>query len=857
MEEIIPKRLLKKLETGKWYVIVKTSVDNIIPYLKSDQTFFPEYTDHGLPHTKGVLENCDRLLTNEALQKMSIKDVAILILSAFVHDIGMFIKKDGLTKILFDEDYNKRLSEGLDSLCWAQLWDHYKDDIKRYSDRKLTKLFGSPTPINVIEKDPNNFKNVDILAYGEFLRQYHHRLSYEIVMNGFVGYEDLDILRNTDINEKYREIIAIIARSHGMELRECQKYMVSKLNKTFCGVHVYFLMVLLRMADYIDAGRHRVSDELSAAQLRLSPLSNDEHKWNRSITGIDFLPKEELYIYADPKDSFEFIKIENWIIGMQRELDTSWAFLGEQHEETIYRELSLSIRRIQSEILENNVRERYDRRFVTEGACFSANQDLLSLLIQPLYDNRPTYGIRELLQNSIDACNERALIEGERGNKGYKGQIKVSLNWNDHKICIKDNGTGMDKNIILNYFLTSGASFRDSPEWKKEFTTVDQKSKVKRIGRFGVGVLAAYLLGNQITVKTRHIKEDLGYCFSARLNDDHINIDRCEMRDIGTEIWVNTNKRTIENLSMPARLRHLYSHHNQYFDCPTYDMWHVSDEPIVEYIEDGYVKRGASDAINLSDMHKVDSNVYDDFRFVYSDNIPRGLYYNGIFVQDPMNDMESVLRVPSIFISDKQNRICLDLARKKIIDKIPDLQLLYIECTKYLVAKALTFDFSSNELMFRVEGSSRPVAVVLSKRGFLFYDSVFEYIVDTNIIFAVIKEGKLPEPDVISKLEYATIISPEEDVGEAIKRKASEVARREKNYDMGPISDIFKLFPSSNTIKIFRPHCYTHSIIVETVKKYLLNGISEGFDKNPWIPFDMDERKKKFAMAFDDLKCYM
>jgi hypothetical protein len=86
----------------------------------------------------------------------------------------------------------------------------------------------------------------------------------------------------------------------------------------------------------------------------------------------------------------------------------------------------------------------------------------------------------------------------------------------------------MTPEIIRDYFLRAGASFRKSSAWRKEHDDVQGHSRVLRTGRFGVGALAAYLLGDEIEVTTRHLFADPlhGIKFTARLDDEAISLDR-------------------------------------------------------------------------------------------------------------------------------------------------------------------------------------------------------------------------------------------------------------------------------------------------------------------------------------------
>src|SRR6202451_1072876 len=101
-------------------------------------------------------------------------------------------------------------------------------------------------------------------------------------------------------------------------------------------------------------------------------------------------------------------------------------------------------------------------------------------------------------------------------------------------LTVSDRGTGMTEEIIVNYFLKAGGSFRRSLAWKKEFESEEgtsrghSKSRVLRSGRFGVGVLAAFLIGDELEVSTRHLNDaaDNGLTFTATIDTETIELMR-------------------------------------------------------------------------------------------------------------------------------------------------------------------------------------------------------------------------------------------------------------------------------------------------------------------------------------------
>lgn len=79
-----------------------------------------------MTHIKNILYLVEKLIPQKTLYKLSAKDIAILVLGIFSHDIGMFLKPDGLNKLL-------ELNE------WKQKFDEFIKIMSRLSDVELKK----------------------------------------------------------------------------------------------------------------------------------------------------------------------------------------------------------------------------------------------------------------------------------------------------------------------------------------------------------------------------------------------------------------------------------------------------------------------------------------------------------------------------------------------------------------------------------------------------------------------------------------------------------------------------------------------------------------------------------------------
>lgn len=662
----LPKRFIKKLEEHEiWHANVVRVIENVQDYFYESPYYFPEYTNHGILHIRKVLDLCNHMIPDTSMNELSARELGILIIAVLIHDLGMFIKKDGLNLLLFGEksDYKTEL---LDKYTWKEEWQTYLNRLMRYSDKKMIRIFGETKSVNELPLKLKEVDDVYKLVYGDFLRQNHPRLAYEIVNYGFVGNQTVDILNNTGIDNSIRDIIALIARSHGMSLRDTYEY----LSERFVPpaepkrIRIYYLMSVLRMADALDAGYDRASHVIEAMQSKHSPISQEEYSWNQVIDYEDYLWDNTLgflNIHANPNCSSQFLKVENWLHTVQKELDLCWAVLGEYYAGKY--QLNLQIRRVSSNILEEKTRKHFEEKFVTKKAVLDTNPDILKLLIYPLYNEDPKYGVRELLQNAVDACNERRLIEKNKGNI-YVPKITIEVNRNEETFQITDNGIGMSEDVIINYFLVSGASFRNSDIWEGKFKN-NQSSLIARTGKFGIGVLATFLLGSQVEIITRSENERLGYVFSIEIGRENINIERTKA-EIGTSLLVKSNRELLTELVTNT-------------DYPTWTDWYCFNNPEIQYILDGVVIQTEEEYVPDADekfegWYPLPNPYFKSYKWSYSHRIQgeANAFCNGIPIPKgcKLNAEEYgfPLATPSISIIDYDNQSHINLSRDQLTE---------------------------------------------------------------------------------------------------------------------------------------------------------------------------------------------
>lgn len=554
-------------------------VSTFEPILKDRLFFFEEYTDHGIKHIEKVLKAAEFLIPEESFQWIKPQEVGIIILSTLLHDIGMHTEF-ATFKALLEGEYDNVKVDIIDEKNWRELWEDYLSEVKHFSSNQKKNIWGNPS---LEFKVPDlshidNLNGTDKKLIGEFIRRFHARLANEIALKGFIGCKGIVTFGTSSsaLPEFYKQLAGITARSHGINVRDTFKYLENIAYDSWKNpndINVVFLMILLRISDYIQIDNTRTEPNLLKLKTFSSPLSQQEHQAHLDIISLNFKNEdpELIRVLCEPKDAQMYVKLENLFNDIQKELDLSWAILGEIYGFYPEEKPQIKFRRIKSNLEHPMFLNKIN--YIPEKISLKTDNGLSALLIAPLYGNNPTFGVRELLQNALDACIERQCLEKHNGNNDYKPIIKIAINTDNKSFSIIDNGIGMDKTSIIDYFLTVGASFRDSFQWKKLFGTSTNSVLVSRSGRFGIGILASFLLGEQISVKTTDVKNNITYSFKLNGNHDFIEIKKEKGKgEIGTNISI---------ISSTSKRFHLLKE-TKYREVEWYN-WYISDEVNVRY----------------------------------------------------------------------------------------------------------------------------------------------------------------------------------------------------------------------------------------------------------------------------------
>jgi hypothetical protein len=472
VEQLRLWEVLKNKGTDLQRVFVQRLVDHAAPILDRVIETFPTYTLHSAVHARNVAELMASLLGPQ-LQELRPLEAALLILSAYYHDIGMVFREDERSQLTKDPEWRDFLQANAAAyVAVAKAGDEVPLDIAewycrwRHADRVFVYL-------NALEPDLLKWGPVSIL-----------------------------------------EELGSLCRSHNQGMVDLRTN--ERLQKNFLAqADLKFCAIVLRIADILDFDRTRSPDSvygqlgLARRETRRKEMSDVEWRKHLSSDGVVFpqsrAPNYELDFIAGPDEPAVENDVRAFLTDIEREFGECSVLLEECSPR--WRDFVIPAGINRENIHSNGYRYGEYR--------FSLDQDnILALLMGEKLYSSPHVFVREILQNSIDAVRLRTYVEHALGNDEFKPNSIRVTQWIDRDrywwIRIDDDGTGMDEDIVRNYLLKVGSSYYNSAQYKAELMRLSKgaESGFTAISRFGIGLLSCFLACDRVEISSRRRRPD-------------------------------------------------------------------------------------------------------------------------------------------------------------------------------------------------------------------------------------------------------------------------------------------------------------------------------------------------------------
>jgi hypothetical protein len=463
-------------------------------------------------------------------------------------------------------------------------------------------------------------------------------------------------------------------------------------------------MALLRIADYFQIDQARAPAVLLQLRDPQSPVSIQEWQKHQAVESIGPAsdPRGRMVTINNNISLPLYLQLKELLESLQAEIDQSTAVLDEMYgnrNDSGLDQLNLAVRRIHSNLQTPAFLENL--KYVPVKSGFSTDPNLLSLLVEPLYGKHPGVGVRELMQNAVDAVceldawckkHDKKAEEIDLPDLGCDVLIEFEKMDDGRWILrVQDRGIGMTSDTIQNYFLRAGASFRYSAEWMEEFLDDDGKPRVARAGRFGIGAFAVFLLGYSFKLWTRHVSADnaTGFSMSAEETSQLIEIRKVHDLQIGTTIEVELSTTVVNGFSLNSEWKNLIKHKNRWkmreqelhreIDWFCWD-WPMVIKQIKGENEDYFIKQEFNCPIRINGFHpewsKIKAKNYDEIYWTFG-NAPI-LSCNGLTILKSKDEdillmhdwIDSLgLKHPCVAVIDSCGNLPLSIQRNGLLQK--------------------------------------------------------------------------------------------------------------------------------------------------------------------------------------------
>ncbi|WP_293749339.1 molecular chaperone HtpG [uncultured Paraglaciecola sp.] len=194
-------------------------------------------------------------------------------------------------------------------------------------------------------------------------------------------------------------------------------------------------------------------------------------------------------------------------------------------------------------------------------------KQLLQLMIHSLYSNKEIF-LRELVSNAADAA-DKLRFKALSNDSLYEGDgdlhVKLSIDKEAGTITIADNGIGMNKTDVIEHLGTIAKS--GTKEFFGKLSGDDAKDS-QLIGQFGVGFYSAFIVADNVTVRTRAAGDDKAQGVQWQsAGEGEFTIADIEKAERGTEITLHLKDDEKEFLD-DWRLRSIVSKYSDHISIP-------------------------------------------------------------------------------------------------------------------------------------------------------------------------------------------------------------------------------------------------------------------------------------------------
>ena len=461
-------------------------------------------------------------------------------------------------------------------------------------------------------------------------------------------------------------------------------------------------------------------------------------------------------------------------------------------------------------------------------------KQILNLVIHSLYSNKEIF-LRELVSNASDALDKlRFLALSDSALYGGDSDLKITIQANEalKTVTIRDNGIGMSKEETIANLGTIAKS------GTKDFLanlTGDQAKDSHLIGQFGVGFYSAFIVADEVKVRTRRAGDpkEKGVVWTSK-GDGEFTIEEKDLEFRGTEITLHLKAEESEFLS-DWRLKSIISKYSDHICWPIM-MKKASEDDKKESDEMETVNKAT--ALWTLQKSEISDEDYSTLYKHISHDFEAPLLWSHNHVEGKQ-DYISLLYIPSkapfdLWQQDSKHGLKLYVKRVFIMDDVNQFLPRYLRFVKGIIdASDLPLNVSREILQDNKKVDSIRSAStkrILSNLDKLSENDKEKYQKFWNEFGLVIKEGPIEDAankDAIAKL--LRFASTHVDTEEQTVSLAEYVERMKEGQDKIYYISASSYNAATNSphLEIFRKKGFEVLLLSDKVDEWLVSYLTE------------------------------
>lgn len=450
---------------------------------------FSDYTLHNPLHSRKLMHLAGYIIPDDVLQQLSSLELTVMIMSFYLHDLGMVSSYDDKDSILKSEEFQTFIDS---KEQYSTRFSALREEISKADGGKKSQL-------------ENLLSQLQGAALTDYLRPKHADPGrYNSVLEKVLDGDDIDKFFQLD-GVSFKKELLQICQSHndscymlgktdstGKLLFDAEHHMCSQeFNMQYCAA-------VLRIADILDFDMERTPSSLFRAlgieNKQLPGFKTSLKEWTKQMAVHTIsISDNEIVVKADCNSPSIEHAVREMCATVEREIRDTLSIIRSVKNEITSRYYTNLPLMVKADIRSNG----YTYRDYTIRLNDAAIRNLL--MGNNLYSKKYV-AARELIQNSLDACQVRGKME----KYGYTPLVRAYIskdvngrNW----FVVQDNGIGMDDKVLSDYFFKIGNSYYRSDEFK----TIKKEKKIADFtpsSRFGIGILSIFMIGNVVKITT-------------------------------------------------------------------------------------------------------------------------------------------------------------------------------------------------------------------------------------------------------------------------------------------------------------------------------------------------------------------